>query len=149
MMKSISRNAIALAFLAISGQAGIGEELISAQQASLPEATNIEIPTRGLTRGPTIEQVSPDPEKAAQDPINVTIRFRAFNNVAIDLNSIKATYMKFPNIDLTDKFKKYVTAEGFSMKNMNVPSGDHLIRIDIRDTQGREGSALIKLKVVK
>ena len=149
MMKSTSRYVVALALLAMSAHASLGEELITPQQASLPEATNIEIPTRGLTRGPTIEQVSPDPDKDAQDPINVTIRFRAFNKVAIDLNSIKATYMKFPNIDLTDKFKKYVTAEGFSMKNMNIPSGNHLIRIDIRDTQGREGSALIKLNVVK
>ena len=141
--------AVAFALLAMSVGAGRAEELISVQQASLPQATDIEIPTRGLTRGPTIEQVSPDPEKDARGPVNVTIRFRAFNNVAIDLTSIKATYMKFPNIDLTDKFKKYVTAEGFSMKDMNVPSGNHLIRIDIKDMQGREGTSLIKLNVVK
>lgn len=141
--------AVAFALFAMSVGAGRAEELISVQQASLPQATDIEIPTRGLTRGPTIEQVSPDPEKDARGPVNVTIRFRAFNNVAIDLTSIKATYMKFPNIDLTDKFKKYVTAEGFSMKDMNVPSGNHLIRIDIKDMQGREGTSLIKLNVVK
>lgn len=125
------------------------EELITEQEASLPPATNIEQPTRGLTRGPTIEQVLPDPEKQTPGPINVQIKFRTYNSVPIDLGTIKATYMRFPNIDLTEKFKKYVTSEGFTMKNMDVPAGNHSIRIDIKDTQGREGSAIIKMIVVK
>lgn len=146
-IQNVCLNIVAISFLFVS--ATYAEELISEQEASLPPATNIEIPTRGITRGPTIEQVLPDPDNQTKGPVNVQIKFRAFNGVPIDLSTIKATYMRFPNIDLTDKFKKYVTAEGFTMKNMDVPAGSHTIKIDIKDMQGREGSSIIKMNIVK
>ena len=104
---------------------------------------------RGITRGPAIEQVSPPEAKSVTSPLPLKINFLARNNASIDKDSVKVTYIKTPAVDLTPRVKPSLTPEGIDMKQAEIPPGTHVIRIDVKDSQGRATTAMIKLSVEK
>jgi hypothetical protein len=105
--------------------------------------------TRGLTRGPRIEQISPDPRgKGAKSPFPFEIKFVAHNDTTVDPASVKVTYLKTPTVDLTARLKGHITPNGIDMNDAEVPPGTHLLRIDVVDSQGRAGHAIVKLSIL-
>ena len=91
----------------------------------------------GVSRGPGVEQVSPDPERGVASPLPFKVRFIARNNIAIDPASVKVTYLKAQLVDLTDRIKKHLTPDGIEIANADIPPGTHHMRISLRDNQGR------------
>jgi hypothetical protein len=140
---------ISLSLVAALGLPGtaIADMLISEKEATLPPSSDVGLTTRGLTRGPGIEQVSPSPERGVQSPLPLKVRFVARNNVAIDPDSVKVTYLKSQSIDLTERIKKYLTADGIDMARAEVPPGTHHLRINLKDKQDRTSTVTIKLVV--
>jgi hypothetical protein len=138
----------ALALACVFPQSSAAEMLISAAEAKLPLSPETGMATRGLTRGPTIEQVSPAPTvQNLKSPLPLKIKFTGRNNVAIDPASVKLTYLKVPSVDLTDRIKTHITANGIDMPQAEVPPGTHLLRLDVKDTEGRATATTIKLTV--
>lgn len=123
------------------------ETLISEAEAKLPPSTDVAMTTRGLTRGPGIELVSPSADRAVPSPLPLKVKFVARNNVGIDLDSVKITYVKAQSVDLTDRIKKHMTADGIDMSGAEVPPGTHHLRINLKDKQDRTSTATIKLVV--
>ena len=121
--------------------------LITADEAKLPSSVNVGITTRGLTRGPGIEQISPNPETGVASPLPLKIKFDIRNNVEIDPDSVKLTYVKASPVDLTERIKKHITGTGIEMDQAEVPPGTHTLRLDIKDKQGRTGTAMLKIVV--
>lgn len=136
-----------LALAGLSQTGACAEVLITAAEASQPSSVNVGITTRGLTRGPGIEQLSPNPSLGVASPLPLKIKFDIRNKVEIDPDSVKLTYLKANPIDLTDRIKKHITATGIEMDQADVPPGTHVLRLDIKDKQGRIGTAMIKLVV--
>jgi hypothetical protein len=131
-----------------SGPALSGDVLITEAEASLPSPGDAMMATRGLTRGPAVEQVAPDPDsKGVKSPLPLNIRFVGRNNVAIDPASVKLVYLRSPSVDLTERIKAHVTPDGIEMSDVEVPPGTHVLRLDVRDAQGRASTATIKLTV--
>lgn len=141
--------AIALCLSSALPNAGTAEMLISEAEAKLPNSTDVGMTTRGLTRGPGVEQASPDPDRGAQSPLSLKIKFIARNNVAIDPTSVKITYLKMQPVDLTERIKKYITADGIDMANAETPPGTHHLRVILKDKQDRTATAIIKLIVTQ
>ena len=81
--------------------------LITEAEASLPSPADLSMVTRGLTRGPVVEQVTPDPDSTApvKSPLPLKIKFQTRNNVPIDKDSVKLTYVRTPGVDLTSRIK--------------------------------------------
>jgi hypothetical protein len=121
--------------------------LITEAEAKLPASTDVGMTTRGLSRGPGVEQVSPNPDRGVQSPLPLKVKFIARNNVAIDPESVKVTYLKAKNVDLTERIKKHLTADGIDMAKAEIPPGTHLLRINLKDGQGRTSTATLKLIV--
>jgi hypothetical protein len=122
--------------------------LITEAEANLPSPGDTMLATRGLTRGPAVEQVTPNPDaKGVKSPLPLKIRFVGRNNVAIDPASVKIVYLKTPSVDLTARLKAHLTADGIEMTAAEVPPGNHVLRVDLRDTQGRASTAMIKLNI--
>lgn len=122
--------------------------LISEAEAKLPQAQEASITTRGITRGPAIELVSPALGTTnVKSPIPLSIKFTGRNNIAIDPASVKLTYLKFPHVDLTERIKSYVTKDGIEMKAAEVPPGNHTLRLEVKDTEGRSTTSTITLSV--
>jgi hypothetical protein len=152
---SVMRNCIATAIIAAIGlsfitpAASAAEVLITTAEAARPAPADLAmLGTRGLTRGPRVEQVSPDPRKGTKSPFPLEIKFIAHNDTTVDPASIKVTYLRSPSVDLTVRLKDHITPTGIDMSGAEVPPGTHMLRIDVRDSQGRHGTSIVKLSVL-
>ena len=134
------------AVIGLWAEAQAGEVLITQDEAKLPPAKGaIATDRRGITRGPKIEFLSPG--DAARSPMHLQLKFESFGGAKIDPDSVKVTYLKSPTVDLTPRLKSFVQATGIDMPAVEVPAGDHLVRVDIKDSDGRVGSTSFVLKV--
>jgi hypothetical protein len=61
--------------------------------------------------------------------------------------SIKITYLKNPVVDLTERVKPFIGTGGLDVPAAEVPPGNHPIRVEVRDSDGRSGSASFILKI--
>ncbi|HTJ97286.1 MAG TPA: hypothetical protein VL381_07435 [Rhodocyclaceae bacterium] len=122
--------------------------LIKDAEAKLPAASG-SLATRGITRGPAIKQVSPAPEDAVKSPLNLKVSFEARGGAKIDPASVKATYLKSPSVELTDRIKPSISATGIDLSNAEVPPGEHQINVSVTDSEGRQSSSIVTLKVTK
>jgi hypothetical protein len=121
--------------------------LITEEEAKLPPQKGaVANAARGITRGPKIQV--PDGEAAAQpSPMRFQVRFQTFGGSSIDLDAVKVTYLKSPLVDLTPRIKPFTQATGIDMPNAQLPPGDHLVRIDVKDSDGRAASMSFLLKI--
>ena len=123
-------------------------QLITADEASLPNATG-QIATRGITRGPGIKVLSPDPaSKSIKGPFDLKIAFEPRGGSKIDPATATVTYLKNPAVDLTARVKSGIKPEGIEISKAAVPAGEHQIRVTVKDDEGRQSSQVIGLNVV-
>ncbi len=121
--------------------------LITAEEAALPPQKGA-VPNsgRGITRGPKIQV--PDAEAGLQtSPMRFQVKFQTFGGSSIDLEALKVTYLKTPVVDLTPRIKPFAQPNGIDMPDAQLPPGDHLVRIDIKDSDGRAASMSFLLKI--
>jgi hypothetical protein len=123
-----------------------GNVLITDQEASLPPPKGaVAADRRGITRGPKIKVI--DEREPVHSPIHLQVMFESFGGAKIDPDSVKVTYLKTPNVDLTPRVKPFVQSAGIDMPDVELPVGDHMMRIDVKDSDGRIGSTSFLLKV--
>jgi hypothetical protein len=121
--------------------------LITAEEAALPPQKGA-VPNsgRGITRGPKIQV--PDAETGVQtSPMRFQVKFQTFGGSSIDLDALKVTYLKSPVVDLTSRVRPFALPGGIDMPDAQLPPGDHLVRIDVRDSEGRTASTSFFLKI--
>lgn len=132
--------------LAVSSSAYANHLLITEEEAKLPPPKGaVATDRRGITRGPKIEVVSDGAQN--HSPIHLQLRFESFGGAQIDPASLRVTYLRTPNVDLTERIKSFVRPSGLDIPDAELPPGDHMIRVDIKDSDGRVGSASFMLKV--
>lgn len=147
MNKTVILSIASAALLALSGNA-LAVSLIKDSEAKLPAASG-SLATRGITRGPGIKQLSPDPAQGIKSPFNLKVAFEPRGGAKIDLASVKVTYLKSPSVELLDRVKPGLSETGIDLTGAEVPAGDHQIRVSVTDSEGRQSSAIVELKVVK
>ncbi len=126
------------------------EILITENEAALPAAADTGLTFRGVTRGPKVQIVSPAPGAGTvTSPLSLKLKFESFGGAKIDTATVKASYLKSPSVDLTQRMQKFVKENGIEMEGAIVPPGEHIIKVDLKDTDGRAGSANIKINVAK
>ncbi len=136
---------VVAAFLA-AGESKAGTVLISADEAKLPPPKGaVGVATRGITRGPKVAFVGT--ADATQSPMRLQLKFESFGGAKIDTDSLKVTYMKSPSVDLTPRLKPFVKPDGIDMPDAELPAGDHVIRVDVKDSEGRAATTSFTLKV--
>ncbi len=102
---------------------------------------------RGITRGPKIELLSGSDN--IQSPTHFQLKFLSFGGATIDVTSVKVIYLRTPNVDLTERLKVFVQPAGIDMPDASLPPGEHMLRVDLRDSDGRPGSTSFVLKVAR
>lgn len=138
--------AIALAGLSFSSAHAL--DLITEDEARLPTAPRI-ASRGGITRGPSIKVMSPDPNGQIKPPFAMNVRFQAHGGSKIDPASVKVTYLKKPAVDLTPRLKTAISEGGIALDTVNVPAGTHDIKIDVTDADGRTKSEVVTFTAVK
>lgn len=120
--------------------------LISADEAKLPPPKGATpMSARGVTRGPKVELLTKD--AAVRSPVRLQLKFQTFGGAKVDLSAVQATYLRSPNVDLTQRLKPFVTENGIDIPAAELPPGEHQLRIDIKDSDGRAATASFLLKV--
>jgi hypothetical protein len=120
--------------------------LITADEAKLPPPKGaIAVSSRGVTRGPKVELVAQD--GVTRSPVRLQLKFQTYGGSKVDLDKVQATYLRTPNVDLTPRIKPFVNAKGIDVPAAELPPGDHMVRIDIKDSDGRAATASFVLKV--
>ena len=119
--------------------------LITADEAKLPPPQGVVASSRGVTRGPKVELVSQP--GALHSPSPLQLKFQTFGGAKIDVEAVQATYLRTPNVDLTPRIKPFVTLGGINVPAAELPPGEHILRVDIKDSDGRSGTATFVLKV--
>jgi hypothetical protein len=123
-----------------------GQVLITEEEAKLPPPRGaIATDRRGITRGPKIELVADS--ASVHSPMRFQLKFESYGGAKVDPGSVKVTYMRTPNVDLTDRVKAFVQPTGIDIPDVQLPAGDHMVRVDIKDSDGRIGSTSFVLKV--
>jgi hypothetical protein len=140
--------AIALTLVAlVSGPAGAAT-LITEGEAELPP--NEAVMRSGIERGPDVIPIYPMPQSGAiQSPFGFRVQFQPHGGTQINLNTLKITYTRIPDVDLTARVRPFARTDGIDMPNAEVPPGAHRIWIFIKDSAGHEGRAEIRFDVEK
>ncbi len=79
--------------------------------------------------------------------MHLQVMFESFGGAKIDLDSVKVTYLRTPNVDLTARIKPFVQSAGIDIPDVELPLGEHMVRIDVKDSDGRIGTTSFVLKV--
>jgi hypothetical protein len=145
---SLIAGAALLAIVAAQPTRSLAAPLITAEEAELPPQKGaVANSARGITRGPKIEV--PKQETAGRtSPMHFLIKFQALGGSSIDLEGLKVTYLKSPVVDLTPRIRPFAQPNGIDMPDAQLPPGEHLLRIDVKDSEGRTSSTSLLLKVV-
>ncbi|MDR3435862.1 hypothetical protein [Telmatospirillum sp.] len=146
---SLHRSGFALfAGLVLWAGSAAATTLITDDEAKRPNDTQTSA-TRGITRGPSIRYDAPPAGPAAHAPFDFHVQFEAHGGATIDPSHIKVTYLKVPSVDLTERLRPYISADGINMPKAQVPSGEHPLRVEVEDSDGRSSEQMISLKVPK
>jgi hypothetical protein len=133
------------ASLLLSGESQ-ATQLITEAEAKLPPPKGaVAADRRGIMRGPKVEFISPS--EAVSSPLRLVLKFESFGGAKIDPDSVKVVFLRTPNVDLTSRVKPFVQADGINMQDAELPPGEYAVRVDIKDSDGRPGTAIFTLKV--
>ena len=124
----------------------VATPLITDDEAKLPPPKGaVMANTRGILRGPKVEVISPN--EVAHSPLRLQLKFETFGGARIDIESVKVLYLRTPNVDLTARVRPFIQADGIDMPDAELPPGEYMVRVDVKDSDGRPGSASFILKV--
>lgn len=129
-------------FLFSAAAFGQTVQLITADEAKLP--ATVKPPSRAITRGPGVKLASPE---GVSGTFALRIVFESRGNSMIDTSSVKMEYLRGPGIDLTGRVKAGIMPTGIEIPAAAAPSGEHPIRVTVRDSEGRMGAMEFKLTV--
>ena len=138
---------LATCSLLLLGTGARAEVLIAASEAAQPPSSDGPMKLRGITRGPSIDQILPSPTITVHSPFEFKIKFIAHNDTTIDPAAVKVIYEKERAIDLTDRLRKYISSDGIDMPDAEVPPGTHMLRVELKDSLGRQSVNEVKLLV--
>jgi hypothetical protein len=120
--------------------------LITPEEAKLPPPkVAVAMSARGVTRGPQIEVVQD--ANPTHSPTHFLLKFTAHGGAKIDPATVQMTYLRTPDVDLTQRIKAFVTDSGIDIPNAVVPPGSHMLRVDLKDSDGRAGTLNFTLNV--
>jgi hypothetical protein len=144
-------NILFAAILAVlASSPALAARLITPEEAQLPAASTPKVVMRsGVTRAPGVDVEMPKPSQAAGSPTDLRIRFKPHGGAKIDPASVRLTYLKTPAIDLTERVRPFVSSQGIDMPQAEMPPGQHLLQLDLRDSDGRTSSVTLTLNIVK
>ncbi len=122
--------------------------LITAAEASLPPAAAAPA-TRGIARGPSVKLISPESEAPVRAPLSLKLSFEGRGGEKVDPASVRVVYLKSPLVDLTPRLQAAISPNGIDLNQVDIPPGEHALRVTVKDTSGRETNTTMKLVVVK
>lgn len=124
--------------------------LLTKEEGAMKEAPKgVYEVSRPLNNGPKIMIVIPETNHEYKSPLAIEIRFIPREGSEVDLSQFKVECLKFFNIDITDRVKKYTTRQGVKVDRAELPPGNHKLRLTIGDTGGGITQEIFVVKVIE
>ncbi|HZP98356.1 MAG TPA: hypothetical protein VFB13_02380 [Reyranella sp.] len=123
---------------------GTGVWLVSPQEAALPPSP-VSKAGRSITRGPAIRQISPADPVAANKPFDLHVEFAGRGGEKINPATAQIAILRGGNVNITDRVKPYITANGIEMPAAMVPAGTYVLQVTVSDAGGRQSIANIEI----
>jgi hypothetical protein len=122
--------------------------LVTEGEALLPPAPTARAAPELPQRGPIIRVQSPplDGEVASPFPVEIVFEPRS-GGAPVAIESLKVTYLKLFEVDITERFRPYITENRIFVKNAKIPLGRHRLRIAIADAEGNMTVQIIQVAV--
>lgn len=122
--------------------------IVTEGEASLPsEATPRSAPALPQD-GPVIRIERPDVSTPVAPPFAVDVIFEPrAGGALVKMESLKITYLKIVELDVTDRFKPYVKGNRLFVENANVSAGRHRLKIIIADQNGKFTAEVLQVAV--
>jgi hypothetical protein len=141
----------ALALLVAAATPAAAFDLITQAEAALPAGKAPSFGVRGSpTRLPVVTMLSPAPGSGVvYSPLNFKLRFRAYGGATIDPDDVVITYLKQPDIDITQRIKPFITPDGIDIGQAVVPPGAHQFWVELKDSDGRVSDTEVDFQVAK
>lgn len=79
-------------------------------------------------------------------PVEVTFEPRP-GGAPVKMESLKVTYLKVIEVDVTDRFKPYIKENRLIVEKANVPQGRHRLKILISDQNGNQTAEILQVTV--
>jgi len=150
LARGFRHTSVCLAVFLLAAETAAAFELITPAEASLPPGKVPSAAVRGSpTRRPSITVISPSGAGAVYSPVDFKVTFGAFGGAAIDPNSVVVTYIKQPDIDLTPRLTEFITANGITIPQADVPPGLHQFWIELKDSNGNFNGREVEFLVLK
>lgn len=122
-------------------------DLITRDEAALPDSPEEHFEAAMEEEGPVVEVVTPRNGNTYSPPLSVMVKFAPREDKEIDLSTLKVEYLKLFPINITDRIKPYVTKDGIKAENVNIPSGTHKIRLSVADVNGAKTTVLMIVSI--
>ena len=123
--------------------------LVTDQEAMEPPPDDVASVYKGITRGPSIEDVAPrDGQSNYVIPGPFRIRIVSRNEVPVDPDAIRIVYLRSRPIDVTQRVRPFITKGEINVPAVLMPPGLHYFRIEATDGLGRRSSLVIKVNAV-
>jgi hypothetical protein len=132
-------------FAASVPAAEAGVVLITSEEAQLPNLKGV-YASRAVTRGPRVDLAGPDTNDV-RSPLRLQLKFRGFGGATINLDSLRVTYLKQPNVDLTARVRPFAQPTGIEIPDAEAPPGEHLVRVEVHDSEGRRTTTTFLLSI--
>lgn len=122
-------------------------DLITKEEASRPDAAVPKGHLGGVTRSPVARLL--EPQGPVRAPFRLVIGFEAYGGATIASKGVRVTYHKIPPVELTHRLKEAVSSEGIDLADANAPAGKHVVRVELEDSNGKQGVHYLTLEVLK
>jgi hypothetical protein len=100
--------------------------------------------------GPIIQMKEPLEGSAFNGPFDFQINFICDTpEKVVDMESLRVIYLKFINIDITEKIRPYIRENSIVVPKMNLPEGNHRIQVKIKDNHKNESEQTFLIRVSK
>jgi hypothetical protein len=152
----MSMKVLIAAMILLAGLSGNANALalISEDESNLPTYQGGDsLRLRSAVGGPRIDVRAPqmlnNQKPTVSKPVAINVRFEPLDGSQVNMTTLKVTYLKLFGIDITDRLKPFIKGTEIAVDEADIPVGDHSIRVDIRDSQGRGSSETFSFKVQK
>lgn len=122
-------------------------DLITTDEAALPDSQEEHFEAAMEEEGPVVEVVTPKNGNTYSPPLSIMVKFAPRDGREINLSTLKVEYLKLFPINITDRIMPYVNREGIKAENVNIPVGIHKIRLSVADLNGAKTTVLMIVSV--
>lgn len=125
------------------------EWLIQPDEARAPDApASLRLPMSLVSNGPRITVHKPELLNQVRSPVDILVTFAPSESGAKpDLSTLRVHLLKFINIDITDRMKKYIKGDRLDVTGAEVPTGNHRLRVTVADVTGQENQREFRLVI--